>query len=194
MRWTVRSERSLYADEWLDLRLADVELPDGRHLNHRLLRMAASAGAVVIDRRQRALLIWRHRFITGLWGWEMPMGMINAGESPAEAAAREVEEETGWRPGRLRPLAYAQPSAGIMDAAHHLFVAGEANEIGRPADAFESTRIEWIPLADVPALIAKRESVSASTMAALPYLLAMPSAQEAGAPPFPALPDPEANP
>jgi hypothetical protein len=37
----------------------------------------------------------------------------------------------------------------------------------------------------VPALIAKREIVSASTMAALLYLLAVPSAQEAGAPPFP---------
>jgi hypothetical protein len=81
MQWTVRSERSLYADQWLDLRLADVELPDGRHLDHRLLRMAASAGAVVIDDQRRALLIWRHRFITGLWGWEMPMGRINKGES-----------------------------------------------------------------------------------------------------------------
>jgi 8-oxo-dGTP pyrophosphatase MutT (NUDIX family) len=175
MQWTVRSERSLYADQWLDLRLADVELPDGRHLEHRLFRMAASAGAVVTDDQRRALLIWRHRFITGLWGWEMPMGRINQGESPADAAAREVEEETGWRPARLKPLAYAQPAAGIMDAAHHLFVADRATRIGRPADAFESTRIEWIPLAETPAMIAKREIVSASTMAALLYLLTMPS-------------------
>ena len=174
MRWTVRSERSLYADQWLDLRLADVELPDGRHLEHRLFRMTASAGAVVIDGQQRALLIWRHRFITGLWGWEMPMGRIDEGEAPAEAAAREVEEETGWRPSPLRPLAYVQPAAGIMDAAHHLFTAEGATRIGRPADAFESTRIEWIPLADTPALIAKREIVSTSTMAALLYLLAVP--------------------
>jgi 8-oxo-dGTP pyrophosphatase MutT (NUDIX family) len=121
MQWTVRSERSLYADQWLDLRLADVELPDGRHLEHRLIRMRASAGAVLIDSQRRALLIWRHRFITGLWGWEMPMGKIDEGETPPHAAAREVEEETGWRPAQLRPLAYAQPAAGIMDAAHHLF-------------------------------------------------------------------------
>jgi 8-oxo-dGTP pyrophosphatase MutT (NUDIX family) len=174
MRWTVRAERSLYADQWLDLRLADVELPDGRHLEHRLLRMTASAGAVVIDGQQRALLIWRHRFITGLWGWEIPMGRIEEGEVPAQAAAREVEEETGWRPARLRPLAYAQPAAGIMDAAHHIFVAEEATKIGRPADEFESTRVEWVPLREAPALIAKREIVSSSTMAALLYLLAVP--------------------
>jgi 8-oxo-dGTP pyrophosphatase MutT (NUDIX family) len=171
MRWTVRSERSLYADQWLDLRLANVELPDGRHLEHRLIRMPASAGAVVLDSQQRALLIWRHRFITGLWGWEMPMGRIEGGESPAEAAAREVEEETGWRPARLRPLACAQPAAGIMDAAHHLFLAEEATRIGEPADAFESTQIGWVPVAETPALIAKREIVSTSTMTALLLLL-----------------------
>jgi hypothetical protein len=62
-----------------------------------------------------------------------------------------------------------------MDAAHHLFVAYGATRIGRPADAFESTRIEWIPLAEAPAMIAKREIVSASTMAALLYLLTMSS-------------------
>jgi hypothetical protein len=38
------SERQLYADQWLDLRTADIELPDGRHLDHRFIRMAPSAG------------------------------------------------------------------------------------------------------------------------------------------------------
>jgi 8-oxo-dGTP pyrophosphatase MutT (NUDIX family) len=171
MQWKVISDRSLYADQWLDVRTADVELPNGRHLDHRFIRMAPSAGAVLVDDRRRALLIWRHRFITGQWGWEIPMGMIDEGETPAEAAAREVEEETGWRPGRLQPLLYAQPTAGIMDASHHIFVGQDAVGVGAPADDFESTAIQWIPLADVPGMIAKRDIVSASTMAALLLLL-----------------------
>jgi 8-oxo-dGTP pyrophosphatase MutT (NUDIX family) len=172
MQWKVISERELYADQWLDLRTADVELPDGRHLDHRFIRMAASAGAVLVDGQQRALLIWRHRFITGRWGWEIPMGMIDAWETPAEAAAREVEEETGWRPGQLQPLLVAQPTAGIMDAAHHIFVGTSAAEVSAPADRFESSAIQWVPLADVPGLIAKQDILSASTMAALLLLLA----------------------
>jgi 8-oxo-dGTP pyrophosphatase MutT (NUDIX family) len=172
MQWKVISERELYADQWLDLRTADVELPDGRHLDHRFIRMAASAGAVLVDGQQRALLIWRHRFITGRWGWEIPMGMIDPGETPAQAAAREVEEETGWRPGQLQPLLVAQPTAGIMDAAHHIFVGTDGAEVGAPADRFESSAIQWVPLADVPGLIAKQDILSASTMAALLLLLA----------------------
>src|SRR5579859_2169131 len=174
MQWTVRSEQSLYCDQWLDLRVADVELPDGRHLEHRLFRMAPSAGAVIVDDQNRALLIWRHRFITGLWGWEMPMGMIDAGETPEQAAAREVEEETGWRPGTLREVAFVQPSAGIMDAGHHLFTAIGATRVGEPEDGFESARIEWVPLTSVTELIAKREIVSSSTMVVLLHLLAAP--------------------
>ena len=45
MQWKVISERALYTDQWLDVRTADVELPDGRHLDHRFIRMAPSAGA-----------------------------------------------------------------------------------------------------------------------------------------------------
>jgi 8-oxo-dGTP pyrophosphatase MutT (NUDIX family) len=167
VQWTVRGERSLYADEWLEVRSADVELPDGRHLDHRLLRMPASAGAVAIDGNRRALLIWRHRFITGMWGWEMPMGRISPGETPAQAAAREVEEETGWRPGPLRQLARVQPSSGIMDAAHYLHIADGATRTGPAADAFESERIEWVPLREVPELITRQEIISSSTITAL---------------------------
>ncbi len=39
-QWNVISDKQLYADQWLDLRAADVELPDGRHLDYRFIRMA----------------------------------------------------------------------------------------------------------------------------------------------------------
>jgi hypothetical protein len=68
MPWKVVSERPLFADEWLDIRIADVELPDGRHLAHRSIRTPAGAGVLALDSDQRVLLSWRHRFITGARG------------------------------------------------------------------------------------------------------------------------------
>lgn len=172
MRWTVHDEEPLYTDEWLDIRHADVELPDGRHLDHRLIRTPPGAGAIVTDRQQRVLLLWRHRFITDAWGWEIPIGKIDDGESPADAAVREVEEETGWRPDHLTPLLFTNPSPGLLDSAHHIFRTSTATYTGPPAEAFEAERIAWVPLADIGDLIDKCNITSGTTIAALLYYLA----------------------
>jgi 8-oxo-dGTP pyrophosphatase MutT (NUDIX family) len=171
MKWKVISERPLYNDDWLDIRIADIELPDGRHLAHRSIRTPPGAGAVVIDRDRRVLLIWRHRFITDTWGWEIPLGKIEEGEAPADAAAREFEEETGWRPGPLRHLIYVQPTPGLTTSEHHIYRADEATLIGEPVDSHESERVSWVPLADLRSLIDKAEIVSGTTLVALLYIL-----------------------
>ena len=170
MRWTVHSEKPLYEDEWLDIRLADVELPGGRHLEHRLIRTPPGAGCVTI-RDGQVLLLWRHRFITGTWGWEIPIGKINPGEDPAAAAARETEEETGWRPGALTPLLRVEPSPGISDSVHHVYLAATADRVGPPEDDYESSQIAWLPLGDLPGLISRGEISSGTTLAALLYAL-----------------------
>ncbi len=177
MRWKVRSEQPLYHDEWLDIRVADVELPDGRHLQHRVIRTPPGAGCVVIDDAQRVLLMWRHRFITDTWGWEIPVGKIDDGELPIDAARRECEEETGWRPARLRPLIYTQPTPGLSDSEHHIFRSDGASYAGEPVEAFESQRIAWIPLAEIRSLLRKRDIVSGTTLVALLYVLTEADAQ-----------------
>jgi 8-oxo-dGTP pyrophosphatase MutT (NUDIX family) len=172
MRWTVHSEKPVYVDPWLEIRIADVELPDGRHLEHRLIRTSPGAGAVVTDEGRRVLLLWRHRFITDSWGWEIPVGRVDPGEDPAVCAAREVEEETGWRPGPLRQMLRVEPTPGISNSVHHVFRADGAARIGPPEDDFESDRIEWVPLASVPELVRRGEIASGTTLAALLYTLA----------------------
>jgi 8-oxo-dGTP pyrophosphatase MutT (NUDIX family) len=171
MRWQVHSEKTLYADAWLDVRVADVELPDGRHLDHRLVRTSPAAGAVVTDDQERVLLIWRHRFITDSWGWEIPMGAVEEGEMPQAAAAREVEEETGWRPGLLRPFLAVQPSNGISDNLHYVYRGESATRIGPPSDTWEAERVEWLPLSRIRKLIDNGEIVCGTTLSALLYVL-----------------------
>lgn len=171
MRWKVHGERDIYRDQWVHVASADVELPDGRHLDHRLVRTGAGAGAVVLD-EGRVLLLWRHRFITDTWSWEIPLGGIAEGEDPAAAAAREVEEETGWRPGPLRPLIYTQPSPGLMTSEHHIFRADFAELVGGPDEEYETDRVEWVALDEVRRLIAKGDVVTGTTLVALLAVLA----------------------
>jgi 8-oxo-dGTP pyrophosphatase MutT (NUDIX family) len=171
VRWQIHSERTLYTDARVDVRVADVELPDGRHRDHRLVRTAPAAGAVVTDERDRVLLVWRHRFITGSWGWEIPLGTVEDGEMPQAAAAREVEEQTGWRPALLRPLLAVQPCNGLTDGLHYVYRGESVTLIGPPAGSEVAERVEWRPLSGIRQLIDNGDIVCGTTLSALLYVM-----------------------
>ncbi|MGH3750384.1 MAG: NUDIX hydrolase, partial [Micromonosporaceae bacterium] len=128
------------------------------------------AAAAILNERHEVLLLWRHRFITDTWGWEIPAGVVDEGESPIQTAGREAEEETGWRVRNLRPLLDLEPAAGLGDCVHHVFGAEAAHYTGPPADAHESESVKWIPLADTPALVGRGEIPHSTTAAALLHL------------------------
>ena len=172
MRWTVHGERPLYESEWVSLTLVDVELPDGQRFEHHAVRMGLpAAGVVVHDQQRGVLLIWRHRFIPDTWGWEIPAGRLDAGEEPAAAAAREVLEETGWRPGPLTPLCSFHPVSGMGDKLFHVFSAAGAERVGDPTDVNEAERVEWVPLPRVRELMQSGEIVDGLTITGLLWAL-----------------------
>ncbi|GAA3855191.1 NUDIX hydrolase [Streptomyces sedi] len=171
MRWRVHGERRIYANPWLNLWLYDVEQPDGHRYEHHVVRLRHLAVIAMLDEERRVLMLWRHRFVTDAWAWELPMGLVEDGESPADAAVREAEEETGWRPERVRPLVYSEPAAGITDTEHHVFLGEGPARIGEPTEANEAERIEWIPLTEVRGMIRRREIVSGATLVGLLTLL-----------------------
>jgi 8-oxo-dGTP pyrophosphatase MutT (NUDIX family) len=160
MRWKIHGERALYESPWVGLFLADVELPDGTRYEHHVVKLDPVAATVVLDDQRRVLMLWRHRFTTDTWNWEIPSGIVEQRESLEAAAAREVEEETGWRPGPLQEIAYIQPIGGMTNAEHHVFQADGAEYIGPPQDRHEADRVEWVPLDETARMIERREIVA----------------------------------
>ena len=140
MQWKNLSEHTVYENPWLGVNLADVELPDGRHLAHYLIRQRPVALATAVNDRAEVLLLWRHRFITDTWGYERAAGVVEDGETLLETTAREMLEETGWRPiAPLRHLVTVEPSNGLSDAAHHVYWCEGAEEIGPPGGPIRSS-------------------------------------------------------
>lgn len=171
MQWKTHGERQIYTNQWVNLCLVDVQQPDGHRWEHHVVRLRHLSVAAVVNERSEVLMMWRHRFITDAWAWELPMGLIEDGETPEQAAAREVLEETGWRPGPLKPLIYAEPANGITDSQHHVFRADGATYMGPPTEKNESDRIEWIPIGDIRGMIDRREIVSSGSLVGLLYVL-----------------------
>lgn len=86
---------------------------------------------------------------------EIPGGMVDEGESPREAAVRELLEETGYLATKTIELGKARPNPAIQQNWIHLFLAPDASYHRAPHfDTTEHTIVRLVPLAHVPALIA----------------------------------------
>lgn len=172
-RWRVHGERALYQSDWLDLRLADVELPSGIRFEHHVVRTPrAAAAAVVRDPDRGVLLIYRHRFITEKWGWEVPAGGLDPGETPEQAARRETIEEAGWEPGPLRLIGTYYPTNGLCDQAFHVLTATGAHHVGEPSSRDETDRVAWMPEDEVKELIRGSEIHDGFSLTALLWTFA----------------------
>jgi 8-oxo-dGTP pyrophosphatase MutT (NUDIX family) len=170
--WQIHSESTIYDSSFIRLVHADVTGPHGYHVpDHHVVRMRRAAGVVLLV-EGRVLLMWRHRFITRRTGWEIPAGRVEDGEAPIEAAARECLEETGWRPGPLRPWLEWTPNNGISDAVFHCFTTDSASHVGDPVDAYEAERIEWLTLPEVRAALETGKIVDGFAVPTLWKLLA----------------------
>lgn len=172
-RWIVHGERTVYESAWVTVGLADISQPSGDRFEHHTVTLPAAAMTVVLnDASDHVLMAWRHRFVPDVWNWELPGGLIDPNETPAATAAREVEEETGYRVHSIKHLVTFEPMIGMVRNPHHVFLARSIEHVAAATDPNEG-RFEWIALDDVPELIAKGRIVNSGTLVGLLQVLAL---------------------
>lgn len=168
--WRVEGERSIYSSPWVQLVLAQVVPPAGKKFEHHVVRLGRVAIALVFDDDERVLTLWRYRFVTDDWGYELLGGIVEDAEEPAATAIREVEEESGYRPtGAAEHLISFQPLPGMVDAPIDVFLFRGAEKVGEPTDAEEAARIEWKPVDELLDLAQRGELLGSGTL--VPVLL-----------------------
>lgn len=169
--WIRRGERAIYASEWVNLHVADVVMPDGTQVDHHLVRMNHPAVGTIMTGPDGVLLLHRHRFITDTWGWEVPAGGVDAGETPEAAAVREAVEESGWEPTTVRRLCAFHPANGLLDQTFMIFVSDDAVRRGPPVDVNEAERVEWVPVPDLRRLLLDGRITDGLSFGAIAYWL-----------------------
>ena len=102
------------------------------------------------------VLIELYRHGTEEISLEIPGGMVDPGEGPPEAAARELLEETGYEAREVVALGSTRPNPAIQDNWLHTFLARDVEYRHEPLNhGTEQTRVRLVPLESVPALIAE---------------------------------------
>lgn len=170
LSWSTYGRRTVYDNRWARVELVEVEAPDGRRFEHHVVRLDRVAVALIVNERNEFLMLYRYRFATDDWGYELVGGLVEEGEEPVETAAREAVEETGWRPmGEPEPLVSLQPLPGIVDSPIHAFLWRGGEKVGEPTDLEEAARIEWIGVDQAVELVRQGKVLGAGAI--VPVLL-----------------------
>ena len=140
---------------------------DGHEHPYEVVRHPGAAAIVPWLPDGRVLLIEQPRPATGRTLLEIPAGTLDPGEAPETCAARELEEETGWRAGTLRPLIRFYPTPGICDELMWLFEARDLSAGTAAPDPDE--QITCVPTAPehVAALVRDGAIADAKTLVGL---------------------------
>ena len=159
--------RSVFDGRVVQLTVERVRLPNGEVCELEMIRHPGAAAVVPVDRQNRVLLVRQYRHATGGWIVEVPAGKLDPGEEPASCAAREVAEETGFRPGRLVPMGWIWTTPGFTDEKIWLFLALELQPVPQALERDEVLSVARLPLADAIDQATRGEIRDAKSIAAL---------------------------
>ena len=169
-KFQVKKRKVIFSKGYVRLVDCDVRMPSGKVLSRQIME---HGGAVVIIPKaapDRYILIRQFRFAASDWLWEFPAGGIERGESLRRAAAREMAEETGFRPKRLRKLFHFYPTPGVSAEIMHLFL-GESLVVDiQQGDEDEEIEKREFSLAQMERMIKQKEIIDAKTILGIFYL------------------------
>jgi len=159
--------REIFKGRVVDLSVEKVRLPNGNVCELELIRHPGAAAVVPVDASGNVLLVRQYRHATGGFLLEVPAGKLDAREAPEACAAREIEEETGFRASRLEPLGWIWTTPGFTDEKIWLFLASALSPSTQQLQPDEVLSLEWLPLAEAVAKAAAGEITDAKSICAL---------------------------
>jgi 8-oxo-dGTP pyrophosphatase MutT (NUDIX family) len=173
VRWEVLKSEITYRCRIFSVRCdRSRSLRSGQTWDFHVLETNDWVNVVPLTREQQVVMVRQFRHGIGDLTLEVPAGLIDPGDrSPAQAAMRELREETGYVAREIVPLGTVHPNPAIMNNRCHMFVAREVELKGAPQwDGTEELVVESVPLGRVPELVVNGTISNALTLVAFHLL------------------------
>lgn len=143
--WKVRKSQQVFNTKFFNIRADECEVSDGRLTSpYYVVEVSDWVNVVPITKEGQVILIKQYRHAVNEICWEIPGGAIDThkGESPKDAALRELFEETGFVPGRIEFLGRHHPNPALQSNWMYSFIAYDCQlKDSQHLDEFEEIEV-----------------------------------------------------
>jgi ADP-ribose pyrophosphatase len=119
----LNERQKIYSGRIIDVRVDHLTLASGQPAVREVVTHPGGAVALAMQADGKILFVRQPRYPMGLDLLELPAGKLDAGEDPSVSVRRELEEETGYRAGRIQKLCSFYTSPGFCNELLHLYRA-----------------------------------------------------------------------
>jgi ADP-ribose pyrophosphatase len=140
--WRIRDSEVAHKNPYFSVLRQHVEVAGSNDRTYYTIAFPRPAVGVLATRAADILLIRQYRFIVDEYVWAIPSGGTDASETPAEAAARELREETGYTAAKISPFMNCYASYGCSNQRFEIFLAEELSQAAG-FDTAEVLEIRW---------------------------------------------------
>ena len=161
------SSQLIYQGRAVRLRVDSVQKPGGRETTREIVEHSDCVAIIAVDASDNILLVNQFRKPVEKELLEIPAGGIEADEDPVSTVRRELQEETGYLPGKVERLGGFYSSPGYCTEYLHLYLATDLAPSQLYAEDTESIKVVPVPISQVPALIASGSICDAKSIAGL---------------------------
>lgn len=168
MSYEVLESKLTHEGKIVTITVDKIRMPDGSEAYRETVIRGKNAAAVLaVDTDGSLIFVRQYRHAFGEMLLEIPAGVMEDGEEPADGVVRELEEETGKKAGKLEFLCELYPTVGYCTEKIQMFIATELTEGQQKLDADEFVEIERYTLEEALAMISRGEIKDGKTVAAL---------------------------
>lgn len=164
----IKSE-TIYEGRIIGVRVETVELPDMKYAKREIVDHDNAVTMIALSDHGTMYMVRQYRIAVRQYMLELPAGLIDPGESPSQAAERELQEEIGYKPGKLEYILDSYASPGFTNEKTSMFLATDLQESKLELDETENLVVEEYPIDELYDMVLNFEITDSKSIIGIFY-------------------------